>query len=71
MSVACNTVITVSWCRSLVLHGLDTSDAGCKISCLSRISTTGTIYDVAVDRPMNIAVTVGEVRMKDGESAFS
>lgn len=46
--------------RSLVLHSLDVSDTGCKISCLRRIETTGTIYDVAVDRPMDVAVTVGE-----------
>lgn len=46
--------------RSLVLHSLDVSDTGCKISCLRKITTTGTIYDVAVDHPMDVAVTVGE-----------
>ncbi|XP_057808065.1 uncharacterized protein LOC131022575 isoform X2 [Salvia miltiorrhiza] len=46
--------------RSLVLHSLDVSDTGCKISCLHRIATNGTIYDVAVDHPMNVAITVGE-----------
>lgn len=53
----------VSWCRSLVLHSLDVSDAGCKISCLNKIAANGIIYDVAVDHPMNVAVTVGDVRM--------
>ncbi|KAH6802915.1 hypothetical protein C2S51_034361 [Perilla frutescens var. frutescens] len=48
--------------RSLVLHSLDVSDTGCKISCLSRIATSGTIYDVAVDHSMDVAVTVGEDR---------
>ncbi|XP_042045861.1 mitogen-activated protein kinase-binding protein 1 isoform X1 [Salvia splendens] len=46
--------------RSLVLHSLDVSDAGCKISCLHRIAANGIIYDVAVDHPMNVAVTVGD-----------
>lgn len=37
------------------------SNTGCKISSTRRIATTGTIYDVAADHPMNVAVTVGEV----------
>ncbi|KAI3474427.1 hypothetical protein Pfo_029288 [Paulownia fortunei] len=46
--------------RSLVLHSVDVSDTECKISCLHRIATSGTIYDVAVDHPMDVAFTVGQ-----------
>lgn len=47
----------------MVLHSVDVSETECKFSCLHRIATPGTIYDVAVDHPMDVAFTVGQVRM--------
>lgn len=67
--VACVTDTSVS-CRSLVLHSLDVSDTGCKSSCLRKITTTGTIYDVAVDHLMDVAITVSEVSKDDKESVL-
>ncbi|KAL8517354.1 hypothetical protein ACS0TY_015553 [Phlomoides rotata] len=46
--------------RSMVLHSVDVSETECKFSCLHKIATPGTIYDVAVDHPMDVAFTVGK-----------
>ncbi|GFP86254.1 mitogen-activated protein kinase-binding protein 1 [Phtheirospermum japonicum] len=46
--------------RSLVLHSVDMSDTECKISCLHRIATSGTIYDVAVDHTADVAFTMSQ-----------
>ncbi|KAL3640716.1 hypothetical protein CASFOL_015684 [Castilleja foliolosa] len=46
--------------RSLVLHSIDVSGTECKFSCLHRIATSGTIYDVAVDHTMDIAFTLSQ-----------
>ncbi|PIN24879.1 WD40 repeat protein [Handroanthus impetiginosus] len=41
----------------LVLHSVDLSDMECKITSVRKIATTGIIYDMAVDNPMDVAFT--------------
>ncbi|CAL5335071.1 unnamed protein product [Camellia sinensis] len=54
-------ILSCSSDRSLILRDVAVTDTDCKISrCNHQMASFGAVYDMAVNPPMDVAVTVGE-----------
>ncbi|XP_010256673.1 PREDICTED: mitogen-activated protein kinase-binding protein 1 isoform X2 [Nelumbo nucifera] len=63
VKLACNghMILSCSADRSLVFHDVAITDDGCKVSlCHHQIASHGTVYDMAIDPAVEVAVTVGQ-----------